>query len=243
MSCQDCGEVLLVGGDGITVAGSGAASNPFKITAVLRDLRNALGVRDTDTVNLSLLGSGTLADPFSLRANATLALTDLADVSDPSGGPAVGEVPVWVGVGAAGHFEFRTPPPAPAGAVNVGPGLAGDGTTIAPLAVNPSGVWGVGALAGRGADSTIGGIIYVDSTGKVRTNPTVSTVTWTAVTDKPLTFVPSAHAHNAADVPAAQQLLLNVGLVNGRRITSTATSSTPPAAPAALDLWFFPRGS
>lgn len=243
MSCQNCGEVLLVEGEGIDIAGSGTATNPFKISAVLRDLRQALGVRDTDTVNLSLLGSGTLSDPFSLRANATLALTDLTDVTDPSGGPAVGEVPVWVGVGAAGHFEFRTPPPAPAGAVNVGPGLVGDGTVATPLAPNPSGVWGVGALAGRGADTTIGGLIYVDVTGKLRTNPSGLSVAWSAVTDKPTTFAPSPHTHNAVDISAAQQLLFNVGRVNGRTITSTATSSTPPPAPTALDLWFFPRGS
>lgn len=229
-------------GDGIRITGSGTPTNPFVIESDLPDFASSIKVRDTETVNMTLTGSGNVGDPFEIRAESTLRLSQLTDVNDPQGGPSIGESPVWVGTGAAGHWEFGTLPPAPAGAVNVTNGVTGVGSVELPIGVATSGVWGAGSLAGLGTDSTVGLATYIDSAGKLRAKP-VGSISWASIPDKPTSFPPSQHGHNASDIPLAQQALLNVGKVNGRTIVSTANSSTPPANPAALDLWFFPKGT
>lgn len=192
---QDACSCLLVAGDGIVIEGSGTQTNPYKITVEFPDFTSILSVRDTNSVNLTLFGSGVPADPFVLQADATVRLTELADVQDPQGGPSAGEVPVWVGLAATGHWEFQTPPPAPAGAVNVENGLTGVGSSADPIGVATSGVWGVAPLDTWGADSTVGLAIYVDSNGQLRAEPVDSTdptttLPWTSITGKPTTFAP-----------------------------------------------------
>jgi hypothetical protein len=183
-----------------------------------------------------------VADPLILRAYSTLELTELADVRDPSGGPSIGESPVWTGSGSDGHWEFKTPPAAPAGAVNVENGLYGVGSAEDPIGGSTSGSWGSGVLSGLGGDSTIGLVIYLDSNDELRAQP-VGSPSWASITGKPATFPPSLHTHVAADITDPQNL--NVGKVNGVRIYSTATSVTPPSSPtpAAGDVWVFPKGS
>lgn len=227
-------------GLGIEITGSGTPTDPYEVASSLNDLGELFRVADTTSVNLTLTGTGSVGDPLELRATSTLKLTDLTDVLDPSGGPSVGEVPVWVGSGSDGRWEFQVPPPSPAGAVNVTSGISGVGSFGDPIKVEVSGVWGVGSLAGLGGDSTIGLAVYIDSAGKVRARP-VGAPTWADVTGKPATFPPSSHTHLAADI--TDQANLNAGRVNSIRISSTATSVTPPAAPAAGDLWFFPKGT
>lgn len=243
MSC--CGHsgcaCIVNGGDGITVTGSGSPSDPYVVTSNITELTGLIGVQDSTSVNLTLTGSGTIADPLQLRAVAILKMTELADVNDPSGGPAVGESPVWVGAGSDGHWEFQIPPPSPAGAVNVENGLYGLGDVSDPIGVETSGVWGVGSLAGLGGDSTIGLPIYIDSAGKVRAKP-VGTPAWTDITGKPTTFPPSAHTHVAADITDPENL--DVGRVNGVKLFSTPTSASPPSVGVlAGDIWVFPKGS
>lgn len=234
---------LIVGGPGIAVEGSGTQSNPFVVSADLPDFSDILRVRDTNTVNLSLFGSGTANDPFLLQADATVRLQDLADVVDPQGGPRAGEVPVWVGPTSTGHWEFQVPPPSPAGAVNVEQGLLGIGTAPDPIRLATSGVWGSGALAGLGSDSTIGLEVYIDSAGQVRARPVTSgpAVTWATLPGKPTTFTPSAHTHVAADIPAIEQAKLDVGKISGKRIYSTPGNATPPTSPAPAlgDIWVY----
>jgi hypothetical protein len=230
---------LIVGGDGIAVSGSGTLTNPYVITADLPDFAQSLTVRDTTSVNLTLTGSGQVEDPFVLQANATLRLTALADVDDPEGGPDVGDVPVWVGVGADGHWEFDIPPVAPAGAVNATGGIAGIGSVGSPLLVKVSGVWGVAPLNTLGSDPDIGLEIYLDSSGELRARPGVGTVNWADIAGKPTTFTPSAHTHVASAITDPQNL--DVGKIAGHRIYSTPGSSIAPTspAPAAGDLWFY----
>jgi hypothetical protein len=244
MSC--CGHsgcaCILEAGAGVSVLGSGTPTDPYVIASTVTDLSAFLQVQDTPSVNLQLTGTGTTGDPLVLRAVSTLALTQLSDVDDPSGGPSVGEVPVWVGAGADGHWEFQDPPIAPAGATNVDNGLSGVGSVGDPVIIETSGVWGVGPLAGLGGDSTIGLPIYVDSAGDIRTAPVTSFLTWAAISGKPSTFAPSAHTHTSAEITDLSTVG-NAAKVNGIKITSTATSVTPPSSPSAGDLWFFPKGS
>lgn len=232
MAKDCCGQgscsCLIQGGDGIVVSGSGAPNDPYIVKADFPDFSDLLTVQDTDSVNMNIQGSGIENDPFVLSASATLKLTALADVSDPQGGPAIGEVPTWVGAGAAGHWEFQTPPPAPAGAVNVSNGISGVGSAPDPIKVATSGVWGTGPLAGLGSDSTIGAPIYIDSAGKVRSAPLSSSVSWANVTGKPTEFVPAAHTHQPADILNQDQLLGAGGIRNFPiQITQTEVTSWP----------------
>lgn len=98
--------VQITAGDGIDVAGSGSASNPYLISSKLLD-HPLLSVRDSDTVNLTLFGSGAVDDPYTLSADtgAATALVNLSDVQSPS--PVAGVVPTWVGAPIGGHFEFQ----------------------------------------------------------------------------------------------------------------------------------------
>ena len=232
---------IINAGAGISVAGSGTVTDPYVVTSTVIDLSQFLVVQDTTSVNLTLTGTGIENDPLVLRATSTLRMTELLDVEDPSGGPAVGEVPIWVGSGSDGHWEFQPPPPSPAGAVNAGNGISGIGSVPDPLKIEFSGVWGAGSLAGLGGDSTIGLPIYLDSNGDIRARP-VSNPTWTDIQNKPTTFTPSTHTHTASQITDLSTNG-NAARVNGIKITSTATSVTAPSSPSALDLWFFPKGS
>ena len=243
MAC--CGQstcaCILEEGVGIEITGSGTATDPYVITSTVTDLSQFLRVVDTTTVNLTLSGTGTTEDPLELRAYSTLRLTDLSDVDDPSGGPAVGESPVWVGSGADGHWEFDVPPPSPAGATNVDNGLSGIGSVGDPVVVETSGVWGVGALSGLGVDSTIGLEIYVDSAGDLRTEPVLPD--WDDITGKPTSFTPDPAATYLSAQITDLSTVGNAAKVNGIKISSTSTSVTPPSSPTTGDLWFFPKGS
>lgn len=246
MSSCGCGTAcacIIRGGAGVTVTGAGTPTAPFVISASINDLSGSLTVRDSTTVDLTLLGSGTGADPFVLQAASSLKLTQLLDVADPSGGPSVGESPVWVGVGPAGHWEFGTLPPSPAGSVNTSAGISGLGTAPSPIALAAAAVWGAGELAGIGADSTIGLPVYVDSAGKVRAKPvTAAAVTWSSLTGKPTSFTPSPHTHAASDI--LDPTNLNVGRINGRKITTaTSSASLPTAGTSPYDLVFFIKGT
>ena len=243
MSCCGGGACACIvnAGNGIEVTGSGTPNDPYLIASTVGGLADLLRVRDTSSVNLVLTGSGSQGDPLELQAISTLRLSELADVDDPSGGPSVGESPVWVGAGSEGHWEFQTPPPAPAGAVNVENGLYGIGDVSDPIGVSTSGVWGSGALSGLGGDSTIGLEIYVDSAGELRAEP-VGTPDWGDITGKPSTFPPSSHTHPVADLTDLSTNG-NAARVNGIKISSTATSGSPPSSPSVGDLWFFPKDS
>lgn len=227
---------LITQGNGITVTGSGTPVDPYIVSAVLPDFSKSLTVRDTESVNMTLLGSGIPSDPFILQATSILSLQDLADVDDPQGGPAVGDVPVWVGSGDAGHFEFRTPPTAPAGAVNATSGLIGIGSVADPIEVAVSGEWGVSPLHTYGSDSTVGLEIYVDSAGELRARPPGATsVAWGSVTGKPTTFAPASHTHPASQI--TEQSSLDVGKINGKRIFSQQAQPSTTGLVAG-DLWF-----
>ena len=238
-SCGDQGcNCLVRAGAGLVVTGAGTAASPY-VVGLAEEGLGTFGVTDTPTVNLSLLGSGTPTDPYSLSATSTMALTQLSDVNDPQGGPNVGDVPVWVTTGSAPHWEFQPPPANPPGAVNVGAGMQGDGTVGAPLRPR---------LIGTSAGGTTSGLeVYVDSVGNLRSvAPVATAVTWTSITGKPTSF-PTTPADFSGILPVAKggtgQTDLNnvtVGnatLVEGRRIYTQ--SGTPTGTIALNSLWFW----
>jgi hypothetical protein len=102
----------LTAGSGISVTGTGTASDPFVITNIGASLNTALQVSDTITLNLTRIGSGTNLDPLIISGDVTLLMQQLSDVSNPGGVPLAGQLPVYVGTsGSGGHWEFRPAAP------------------------------------------------------------------------------------------------------------------------------------
>jgi hypothetical protein len=181
------------GGTGVTVTGSGTATNPYIITSTAT-LEGAFVVVDTPTVDLAAVGSGTTDDPYVLTADATVSVEELTNVDVT--GLAAGYVLAWNGTA----WKATAPPVAPAGATNTAGGVLGIGSAADPVRAAVSGVWGQGPLAGLGSDSTIGSEIYVDSNGQLRTksvDPSTLHITWANVDGKPATF-PSTWAQVAS---------------------------------------------
>lgn len=246
----------ITAGDGIAITGSGTPSSPFEISADFPGISESFRVNDTTTINLTLLGAGTPANPFVLRGDATIKVTQLADVQDPEGGPAVGESLVWVGSGSSGHWEFKTLPPAPAGAVNVAAGLSGTGTAVDPIKVRV-----IGTNTGG---PTTGLEVYTDSAGNLRAVvPLATAVDWSTIVNKPTEFPPIAHTHpladisdaspygrslaQAADAPAARTLLGSTAIGDGLFTATTLVlgrqqlrffRGNGPASPVAGDIRF-----
>lgn len=168
-------------GDGLTITGSGALDNPFVIE-LAGGIEDALVVVDSTTIDFTLAGGGSPTDPYRLSANAKMKVSDLADVVDPEGSPSSGDTLVWVTAGVpVPRFEFRPPPPNPAGSVNTGVGLTGTGAAGSPLAVK---------LIGTSAGGVTTGLeVYADSAGNLRAvTPVASAVAWDAITGKPSVF-------------------------------------------------------
>lgn len=225
-----CGEgvcsCLIQGGDGIVVTGSGTKANPYKVTRDNPGLADSLRVNDTDTVNMSLFGSGTVGDPFVLSAVATMKLQQLSDVQDPQGGPIAGDVPVFVGAGVTGHFEFQPPPATPAGSVNVGAGLGGTGAAITPLYVK--------TVNAPGGPNT-GLEVYVDADGNLRAvNPTSTAVDWANITGKPSTFTPGPHTHAAADITSGVLAVARIPQIGSAQIADDAITTAKIADDAVV---------
>jgi hypothetical protein len=68
----------VTAGPGVTVSGNGSRSTPYVITAASSP--TALGVTDSATVDLTLDGSGTAADPYDVHADV------IVDPAPPGGG-------------------------------------------------------------------------------------------------------------------------------------------------------------
>lgn len=227
MSCNCSNEILIRGGDGIAVTGSGSGANPFVVTADLPDFTKLLSVRDSSTVNLTLTGSGTPGDAFVVQAAVALRVEQLADFED-SQGPVAGETLVYVGSGDTGHWEARPVPAAPPGAVNVNLGLTGTGEAGTPLSVRVSNTGPNAGLSGLGT--------YIDVEGNLRADqPTTTTVAWGSdgISGLPAEFTPAKHRHDASDID--NQSKLNVGMIDGHRIV--ISQSTPTGTFKAGDAW------
>lgn len=188
--------VRVVAGDGIIVSGSGTPIDPL-IISVDSSGAQTFTVLDTPTVDMDLSGSGTGADPYELKANATVSMRTLTDVDDPAG-PAIGDVPVFNGVA----WEFAKVSVS-AGAVAVAPGLTGDGSALTPLKIN---------VADTTTTATTGLATYIDSAQKLRVVPQVipTKIHWDDVTNKPTQYDDSKKVggrtiYDGITVPTAAQ--------------------------------------
>lgn len=166
MACCGSGDIaLLIAGPGIVVEGTGHAGSPYVVA--LESGQVSLTVADTDTVDMSIIGDGTMGNPFIISANATISMSTLVDV-DGSNPPETGDVPVFDG----SLWVFGPPPTTPPGAVNTGPGIAGDGSFPDPIRIEVSDLV---------TDATTGLASYIDTAGELRTVPP----TYAQVTDIP----------------------------------------------------------
>lgn len=118
---------LIQNGQGIVVAGSGTAQDPYVITADFD-----FSVLDNTTFNLSLGGTGTVADPYVLAVGyaSTAKLGDIPNVNTPA--PANGQVLGWDS--ATNKWTARNPTTAASGSVLHDTSLTGDGSAGTPLA-------------------------------------------------------------------------------------------------------------
>lgn len=163
----------MIQGDGATtVRGSGTITNPYIIESQL-----ALQVVDSATVNLSLVGDGSVGNPYRLSANATIALNGISDVNATGG--STGYV---LAQQSNGSFALVPPATASAGSVAVGNGLTGDGSSGSPVRIQLAPNSGL-TLSGSGlavasarnwstytpvVNSSITGTITLDSGSEVR---------------------------------------------------------------------------
>lgn len=155
---------LIVAGSGVEVSGSGIESNPYVIDVVGSDIAGTITVADTATINLSRSGSGSSADPYVISGVATVSMDELTDTS---GSPVTGDVPVFDGT----NWVFAPPPTTPPGAVSATDGITGDGSAGAPLRAATSGTWGVAPLDIFGTNTLLGGQVYLDANGQLRSRP------------------------------------------------------------------------
>lgn len=237
----DCGgtscSCAIEVGPGLEITGTGSLSSPFVVT-LAGTIQDSLVVEDSPTMDLVLAGSGRPTDPYRLGAIPKIKVQDLIDVIDPEGAPSAGDTIVYVTSGVeTPRFEFRPPPPNPAGAVNVGVGITGDGTLGTPIKVN---------MVSDAAGPTSGLAVYVDTNGDLRaTAPVVADVEWGSILDKP-DFFPTNAANFDGVLTVAKGGtgqndlgLVTVGnatKVDGHRVF--VQSATPTGA-AANDLWFW----
>lgn len=157
---------VVQGGNGVTVAGSGTAADPYVIDSTLSSITGTLEVTDTATVDLSLAGSGTLTDPYDLSAVARVSVGALSDVAP--GAPASGDTLLWDGT------SWVYGPPSTGGGgttVTTTSPISGDGSIGNPIALDTSGTWGTAPLDVYGANTLLGAPIYVDANGQVRSQP------------------------------------------------------------------------
>ena len=237
-NCGGSCSCSVVVGNGLTISGSGSLESPYRIE-IDGGFQDTFTVEDSSTIDLRLNGAGTALDPFVLTANATLSVGQLVDVQDPEGSPVAGDTIVYVTDSGDPHWEFRPPPANPAGAVNTGSGMLGDGTAGAPL--RPA---LLGATAGG---ATTGLEVYVDSAGVLRaTPPAATTVTWDAVQGKPTSFattpgdftgiLPASKGGTGAD-SLSNVTVGNATMLENRRIY--VQSGTPSGTIPLNSLWFW----
>lgn len=110
---------LIQGQGGVTVTGAGSISSPYVITSDVE-----VGVADTATINMTKTGDGSAATPYLFQADATIELDELLDV-DTAGG-ATGYV---LAKQADGLYRLVPPNTSPPGAITIGNGLQGDGSS------------------------------------------------------------------------------------------------------------------
>jgi hypothetical protein len=116
-------------GTRVSITGVGSSNDPFVIAA-----DSALAVVDNSVFDLTLVGSGTTASPWSLQVGfaSTARLRDIPDVNALA--PTNSQVLGWDS--ATSKWTPRAPTTAASGSVQHDTSLAGDGSAGSPLQVN-----------------------------------------------------------------------------------------------------------
>lgn len=146
-SGNTCSCKIIAGGGGIIIGGAGTLGNPYTITGTPA----VLAAIDTASIDLTLVGDGTTSSPFVLTAALIpLATTDLTNWAAVA--PTAGQVPTW----NAGTGKWTPGPAATAtpGAIFIGNGLIGDGSSGSPLNLRPLSGGRLRTLTG-GSDLTL----------------------------------------------------------------------------------------
>jgi hypothetical protein len=136
----------LVAGPGVEIDGGGSTTNPYVISAPGggSGTPTVIQAGDTPTVDTTITGTGTTADPVVVSSTVRL------DATPPGGGTNL------IQAGPEGLYAE----------LDTACGLTGDGTTTAPLAA-AVGTW---PYTGCTPD-TYAGNVYCDSTGQLRSEP------------------------------------------------------------------------
>lgn len=159
--CRCAGDAcscVLAAGPGIRVAGTGAPGSQWVISSD-PDATGTVTVKDTATLDLAAEGAGTIYDPFVLSGSVDIGpllqvidsseidftLTGTGTEADPYRLTAdltristIDAAPTgWVLARRAdGKYVPTAPTTATPGAITIGTGLIGDGSTTAPLNVD-----------------------------------------------------------------------------------------------------------
>ncbi|MGW3513605.1 hypothetical protein [Streptomyces sp. NPDC000994] len=120
----DAGNAMAFGSDGGLYATGGGASTP-----------TALQSRDTSTVDTTVTGTGTAADPYVVEADVIVAPEPNGLEATAQGLLVAPSSDTGNRLSMGGDGRLFVPPVPP---LEVGCGLKGDGTTVSPLAANPA---------------------------------------------------------------------------------------------------------
>lgn len=154
---------MIRGVGGVDVTGSGSVNSPYLISSALN-----LTVMDSATIDLAMTGDGSATEPYVLSANATMDLDALTDVSTAGG--ATGYV---LAQQSDGTFALAPPSTAPVGAITVGDGIDGDGSSGDPLTIQLAPSSGLTltsaglAVAGSSAWSNYSPVLSSSSVGNI----------------------------------------------------------------------------
>ena len=147
---------VIQGGGGVTVSGAGSGGNPYIISSDV----NLIGV-DSPTIDLALSGDGSSANPYTLTGNAVVELADLMDVD-----ASVLTSGYVLARQADGTFALVPPATAPPGAITIGNGIQGDGSSGSPL--------GIKLAAGSGLVVDASGLKLAGGSDWTEFNPTLT---------------------------------------------------------------------
>lgn len=116
---------LIRGGGGVSVTGAGTAASPYVISSA-----SGLQVQDSSTIDMSLMGDGSQGSPWVVRGDLTAGLQDLTDVdlSNSTTGYVLARQ-------ADGTYDLVPPATVAPGAINVGNGITGNGSSGNPLRI------------------------------------------------------------------------------------------------------------
>lgn len=189
----------VIAGTGIKVTGNGSALQPFVVEALSSSITSLLEVDNTATINMTLLGSGTTADPYVLRATADLDLADLTNVTNTA--PVSGQILGYNGT--TGQWGPINPP--------AGGGGGGTGS--------------VNSVNNQTPD--LSGNVQLTA-GDVGARATSAQVPWADISGKPATFAPDTHTHTAAQISDATALGRSVLTAASAAAARTAIGATTP---------------